>query len=172
MIKQSEDSSLINKWILDKLNNAVRGVNNCFEKYDFGNATIVFHNFFIYDFCDVYIEATKSIFRETSKIDLVSETMNTLFYVLMTALRLLHPMMPFLTEELYQKLPAFEGKAKSITIAEYPEYQENMDNKEAVSDFEFVFNAVKNIRQSIVAVNIPKSVKPDVMVKSESEKEK
>jgi valyl-tRNA synthetase len=101
MIKQSEDSSLINKWILDKLNNAVRGVNNCFEKYDFGNATIVFHNFFIYDFCDVYIEATKSIFRETSKIDLVSETMNTLFYVLMTALRLLHPMMPFLTEELY-----------------------------------------------------------------------
>jgi hypothetical protein len=47
-----------------------------------------------------------------------------------------------------------------------------MDNKEAVSDFEFVFNAVKNIRQSIVAVNIPKSVKPDVMVKSESEKEK
>jgi len=54
---------LTNQWVLHQLNTAVEGVNHCFDQYDFGNATIVFSNFFIYDFCDVFIEATKSIFR-------------------------------------------------------------------------------------------------------------
>lgn len=97
--------------------------------------------------------------------------MSTLFYVLQTALRLLHPMMPFLTEELYQKLPMFTDKAKSITIAQYPEYSQNMDCPAALDEFEFIFTTVKNIRASIVAVNIPKSVRPDVIFKSSNEKE-
>lgn len=96
-----DDLTLVNQWILHKLNQAVKNVNSQFDNYDFGNATITFHNFFMYDFCDVYIEASKSIFREEKNAGVVDQTMNTLFYVLQTALKLLHPMMPFLTEELY-----------------------------------------------------------------------
>lgn len=65
--------------------------------------------------------------------------MNVLFHVLQTALRLLHPMMPFVTEELYQKLPAFEGKAKSITIASYPQHDPALDAPLSVEQFELLF---------------------------------
>jgi valyl-tRNA synthetase len=62
-LKDYDNFILVNKWILNQLNKTVKGVNECFDKYDFGNATIVFHNFYIYDFCDVYIESSKSVLK-------------------------------------------------------------------------------------------------------------
>jgi valyl-tRNA synthetase len=85
-----------------------------------------FHAFWIHDFCDQYIESSKFIFYGEDE-SLKKETATVLFHVIETGMRLLHPMMPFLTEELYQKLPDFDGKFESLCIGEYPAYKSNWD---------------------------------------------
>ena len=119
----------INTWILAKLNKAIVGINSSFERFEFGEATTYFYNFWLYELCDVYLEASKPIFAGNNE-DLKIETSSTLFTCIETGLRLLHPMMPFLTEELYQKLPSFPDKKVSISIANYPAALEtNIEDK-------------------------------------------
>jgi valyl-tRNA synthetase len=109
----------LNKWILAKLNQSIKGVINNYSKYQFGLATTAFFSFWKYELCDVYLEATKPIFNGTNA-DLKRETSHVLFQCIETGLRLLHPMMPFLTEELYQKLPTWKDKKESVSIHAYP----------------------------------------------------
>jgi valyl-tRNA synthetase len=111
--------SFLNSWILGKLDKAINGVNSTYGKYEFGQATKIFHNFWLYELCDIYIEATKPVFSGTNE-DLKKETSHTLFQCIETGLRLLHPMMPFITEELYQKLPQYKDKRESISVHSYP----------------------------------------------------
>lgn len=111
--------NFLNSWILAKLNAMIIEINSSFERYALGESANSFFNFWQYELCDVYLEATKPIFvggtQEEKEL-----TALTLFVCLENGLRCLHPMMPFISEELYQKLPSFNGKAKSITIAPYP----------------------------------------------------
>jgi len=87
----------LNQWILAKLNKAIKGVINNYTKYLFGEAAMAFYSFWKYELCDIYLEATKPIFNGTNE-DHKRETSHVLFQCIETGLRLLHPMMPFLTE--------------------------------------------------------------------------
>lgn len=107
----------------------------------------------------MYLEAIKPIINgadEAAK----AQTINTLFYVIECGMRLLHPMMPFLSEELFQKLPAFEGKTESICVNEYPKENAAFDNPAVEADFTAINNISKTIRSLIANVNLPKSAHP------------
>ena len=98
---QDYDSLLfLNKWILAALNRSIGKVNAALAAYEFADATTGFHSFWLYEFCDVYIEGTKNIFKTGTQKE-ISETLTVLFTVLETGMRLLHPMMPYISEELY-----------------------------------------------------------------------
>jgi len=97
--------------ILKQLNKTTKLVNNDLENFKFGKAAHALYDFFWHDFCDIYIEASK---KQDNK-----ETQDILFYVLLTSLKLLHPFIPFITEEIYQKL-SIKDKKKSLMIEKWP----------------------------------------------------
>ena len=111
------------KWILTKYNNTIKEVTKFMEKYEFNNAASVLYSFIWDDFCDNYIEMSKFSNTEVN-------TKSTLCYVISGILKMLHPFMPYVTEELYQNLPVKESE--SIMISAYPKY-----NKEYVFDEEY-----------------------------------
>lgn len=153
--------SFTNQWILSKLNGLIFAINNHFENYEFGEAANKFHAFWLYDFCDVYIETAKNALYGGDSQEL--ETTNlVLLTILENGLKLLHPMMPFLTEELYQKLPQTSSKVDSITIAPFPTVIPSLINKEVENQFNELFGIIRTIRSLISSVNLPSSVKPKV----------
>ncbi|MBZ9578049.1 valine--tRNA ligase [Patescibacteria group bacterium] len=99
------------KRILKQLNKTTKSVNNDLENFRFGKATHTLYNFFWHDFCDVYIEASK---KQDNK-----KTQKILLYVLSSSLKLLHPFIPFITEEIYQKIP-IKNKTKCLMIEKWP----------------------------------------------------
>lgn len=110
------------KKILSALNKTVKSVNKDLEKYQFGKAAHTLYDFFWHDFCDVYIEKSKEPRITTSRIrdrQNSKEIQKILLYVLFTSLKLLHPVVPFITEEIYQKLP-IKNKKKCLMIEEWP----------------------------------------------------
>lgn len=107
----------------------------------------------------MYLEAIKPIINGTDEAA-KQQTINTLFYVIESGMRLLHPMMPFLSEELFQKLPGFEGKTESICVNEYPKENAAFDNPAVEADFTAINNISKTIRSLIANVNLPKSAHP------------
>lgn len=155
-----------------KLNKAIRQVNESFDKYTLGEATNAFYNFWLYELCDIYLEATKPLFSNGTAEEKERAAL-TLFICLENGMRLLHPMMPFISEELYLKLPAFDGKLKSITRANYPvpldEGNEKLTNyfQEIENLFEVVNKSAASFRSIASSVNIPPQIKPEAFVLTE-----
>ena len=85
--------------------------------------------FHMHDFCDFYLDYSKCIYKSNSD-ECKKSNQQTLFYVLESFLRLLHPVMPFLSEELYQKLPKFENKYETVSLSDFPEPKDYLKNKE------------------------------------------
>ena len=129
------------KWILTKLNITIKNVIRSMDKYDFTNAGAEIYNFIWNIFCDEYIEMSKISDNNTTK--------SVLYYVLISILKMLHPFMPFVTEEIYQNLP-FKDKV-SIMEEEYPKYDKKLVFK---NDFDKVVEDITNIRNFKVANNI------------------
>ena len=98
--------------ILKSLDKTIKSINTNLERFQFGRAAHVLYNFFWHDFCDVYIE--KSKFQKDKK-----NTQEILLYLLLTSLKLLHPFIPFITEEIYQKLP-LKDKKGCLMIEKWP----------------------------------------------------
>ncbi|CAD8124442.1 unnamed protein product [Paramecium sonneborni] len=152
---------LINKWILIKLNQAITDVNAAFDDYEFGQATQSFHQFWLYVFCDIYLEGIKNILSDKNEDQKTKvETQNTLLTILDQGLRLLHPMMPYLSEELWQKLP-FQ-KEDSLIIAKYPQSNPQWINNDVEQQFDLILNVSKRIRQIISKSELPPNKRPDV----------
>ncbi len=107
------------KNILNNLRATIVSVNDYLDKFRFDKATETLYEFFWHNFCDTYIEKVKPYLREDAKIEDKKRTQNVLFYVLLTSLKLLHPFIPFITEEIYQKLP-IEDKKESLMIENWP----------------------------------------------------
>lgn len=146
-------------WILSELHKTIKEVNDNFENYKFGSVTDQLTSFWFKKFCDFYLEYSKTIDKD-DKVSL-TQTHDVLFYVLETFLRLLHPTMPFLSEELYQKLPAFEKKSTSILSAQYPEHNENFIKPE-FAHFKKINTIIKTIRQLGGVVKLPPKSNPTV----------
>jgi valyl-tRNA synthetase len=138
--------SLPERWILHKMNSAARDMNDAIEKHEFSRSTQTIHGYWLYDLCDVYIENSKSIIRDGTAEEKQS-ALDTLYTALESALTLIHPFMPFLTEELWQRLPRRpEDKTPSIVRAAYPEYDAELDDPESERAYELILGCSKGIR--------------------------
>ena len=138
--KNIEPVRLEDRWILTKLNRSITEVSEALEKFDFNTAAWELYNFFWKNYCDWYLEAIKPRLRNDDKTAL-----KTAFYVLDRFLRLLHPFMPFITEELWQRIP-FSKETESIMVSIWPEPDDFTFEDEAL-DFEFLIELIKNIRE-------------------------
>ena len=149
------------KWILTQLNNAVREITDNIDKYELGIAVSKIYDFIWDVFCDWYIELAKPKLQAGGEE--AAATRQVLVYVLTRALALLHPFMPFITEEIWQTLP-HEGE--SIMVSQWPQYDESLNFAEEAAEFEMVMKAIKGIRTARANANVPPSKKASVYIKS------
>ena len=127
------------------------------------------YDFWLKELADVYIEAIKPVMKGTDE-EAKRAARNTLFRCLDSGLRLLHPTMPYLTEELFQRLPHHEGASRpeSICIAEFPAKQSTFEQENVEDKLNQVMNAVKAFRSQLSALNVPKSANPQLAVRVSS----
>jgi len=159
---------VIDKWILHNLNKCVEEVNRNFDHHHYSDATTTFRTFWLDCFCDIYIENSKLVLCDGVSEERQKVTKAILFKVIETGMRLLHPMMPFLTEELYQKLSTFENKAKSVSIAPFPETNKDFEFSEAAESFDLVLEMLNTLRQSMGSINLPPKSSPMAYLSTEN----
>ena len=158
------------KWILSKVNSLTKEVTENMENYDLGIAVQKIYDFVWEEFCDWYIEMVKPrLYNEEDETK--TAAMWTLKTVLMTSLKLLHPYMPFITEEIFCTLQEAIGiqEAESIMIASWPVYKEEFAFKTEEEAVEIIKTAVKGIRNVRAEMNVPPSKKATVIVVSDNE---
>lgn len=152
----SGKESLVEKWILHKLTTCAKTVNDALEKRDFLNSTSAIYEFW-YLVCDIYIENSKYLIQEGTDVEKKSAK-DTLYLLLDNALRLIHPFMPFVSEEMWQRLPKRSSEtASTIVKASYPVYSEAYDNEKAATAYDLVLDITKEARSLLAEYNILKS---------------
>lgn len=152
--------TLADKWIISKLNAAVRTVTVNMEKYEMGLACASLYDFVWSDFCDWYIELTKPVLYGGDEGKKAS-ALGVLVYVLKTSLKLLHPFVPFITEEIYQNLPNTEG---SIMVSAFPKYNSKHAYKKEARNMEAVMEIIKTVRNIKAQVGAAPSKKVQLFV--------
>jgi len=147
--------TLSDRWILSRLHRVIANVDKAFAKWDFGEGTRQIHDFLWSEFADWYIEASKSaLYGEDA--DAARRTRAILLHTLDTGLRLLHPTMPFVTEETWQQLKAFGMPAKSdaLIVAEWPQVNKKLFDTRAEKDFSVVMDIIRAIRNARTEFNV------------------
>ena len=167
-IKNIEDCKLstVDKWIITRLNNTVRKITVNMEKFEIGIALSHLQEFVWNDFCDWYIELSKPALygEDGAQKDAV---LSVLVYVLTNTLKLLHPYIPFITDEIYKNIPGVKG---SIMVAEYPRYNAKLSRKKDVENTEYLMSIIKSIRQIRLETGAAVSKKVELYVVSENAK--
>ena len=159
------DLTPADKWILSKANSLVKEVTDNMEKYDFGVAVAKLNDFIWEEFCDWYIEMVKPrLYNEEDTTK--AAALFTLKKVLTISLKLLHPYMPFITEEIFCSL---QDEEESIMVSDWPVFEEEFNFKAEENEVEMIKNAVRNIRNLRADMNVPPSKKASVYVVSEKE---
>ncbi len=173
-ISETIDEKLLtvaDKWILSKVNTLIKEATENMESYELGIAVQKISDFIWEEFCDWYIEMVKPrLYSETDETK--AAALWTLKYVLTTSLKLLHPYMPFVTEEIFCTLQEMLGQqeAESIMIAKWPEYKEHYEYDGEAEAVELIKAAVKGIRNVRTDMNVPPSRKAAVTVVSDNSK--
>ncbi|MCL2323420.1 MAG: class I tRNA ligase family protein, partial [Oscillospiraceae bacterium] len=158
--KDCKDYSLADRWILSRCNSLVKEVTENIEKYEIGIALSKVYDFIWTCFCDFYIELSKiSLYGNNEKEKGV--TLNVLKDVLIKSLQLLHPVMPFITEEIYTHLNA---EYESITISKWPEYNKEIDDIKSENKMEYIIEDIKAIRNLRTDMNVPYSKKSNLYI--------
>ncbi|CAO3654857.1 unnamed protein product [Mucor fragilis] len=158
------NESLADKWILSKLNKCAIDTNKCLEERNFMMATNAVHQFWLYDLCDVYIEVVKPICDADTTGDEAATArkvtaQNTLYTCLEAGLKLMHPFMPYVTEELFQRLGRRPGHDEpTIVKASYPVENQAYNFSDAEKEFESVFETVKSIRSIATQLKQKKNI--------------
>ena len=157
------DLTPADKWILSKANTLVKDVTENMENYDLGIAVAKLYDFIWEEFCDWYIEMVKPrLYNDEDETK--AAALYTLKTVLITALKLLHPYMPFITEEIFCSM---QDKEESIMVSDWPVFKEEYDFKAEENEVEIIKTAVRNIRNLRADMNVPPSKKATVYVVSE-----
>ena len=157
-----DDLSLEDKWVLSKYNNLVKDVTENLDKFEIGVAVQKLYDFIWDIFCDWYIELSKV--RLNSEDEKAADTARAvLVYVMTGMLQLLHPFMPFITEEIWQSLP-HEGE--SIMISKWPEYSKDLEFTAEEAEFERIVKGIRAIRVRRNEMNVPPSRKAKVIIES------
>lgn len=134
--------NLSDQWILNRLNEVIVSVDENMDKFEFVNVGSELYNFIWDDFCSWYIELSKVHLNSENEVE-KRATQETLVYVLNAIVRLLHPFMPFVTEEIYQSIPHLES---SICIAAWPTVNNELNNSSINDQFQYLFDIIKGIR--------------------------
>ncbi|MFT8491954.1 MAG: valine--tRNA ligase [Liquorilactobacillus satsumensis] len=163
-----EQWQLSDKWIISRLNQTVADVTRLFESFEFGEAGRALYNFIWNDFCDWYIEMAKEDLNGQDE-RLKKNTQDILCYVLDQTLRLLHPIMPFVTEKIWLEMP-HEGA--SLVTAAYPIVHPEYDNPVAQTQMENLIELIKAVRNSRAEANAPMSSAIDIFIKTKSDETK
>ncbi|MCQ2406789.1 MAG: class I tRNA ligase family protein, partial [Oscillospiraceae bacterium] len=159
-----EKLELEDKWILSKLNTVTREVCENMDKFELGVASAKIYDFIWDSYCDWYIELTKPRLNGEDKAAAES-AQKVLLYVLTEILKLLHPFMPFITEEIFGAIP-HDGDA--IIVAEYPSFKEELDFSAEESAFEMVMEAIKAVRARRAEMNVPPSRKAHLIIATDA----
>lgn len=150
---------LEDKWILSKYNTLVKEVTENLDKFELGVAVSKLYDFIWDNYCDWYIELVKPRLYEKDGADKVAQ--NVLSYVLIGSLKLLHPFMPFITEEIFQSLPTGED---SIMVSAWPEYSENLCFADAEKRMQIVMDAIRSVRNIRSQMNVVPSRKAKLII--------
>ena len=162
-LPDAADLEIEDQWVLTKLNTLIREVTENMDAYELGVASAKVYDFIWDTYCDWYIELTKArLYGENEKSKLAAQ--KVLVYVLDQFLRLLHPFMPFITEEIWQAIP-HEGKF--LMLADWPEYDESLNFGAEAAHMESVMNAIRSIRNRRAEMNVPPSKKSTLYVVSD-----
>ena len=162
-LPDAADLEIEDKWVLSKLNTLIKEVTENMDAYELGVASAKVYDFIWDTYCDWYIELTKArLYGEDEKSKLAAQ--KVLVYVLDQFLRLLHPFMPFITEEIWQAIP-HEGKF--LMLADWPKYDENLNFSVEAAHMESVMNAIRSIRNRRAEMNVPPSKKSTLYVVSD-----
>lgn len=163
----SGKESLVEKWILHQLTIAAKDVTTHLDKREFSEATSSVYNFW-YDLCDVYIENSKSLIQDGTP-EQVKSAKDTLYTCIDGALKLIHPFMPYVTEEMWQRLPRrASDKAVSIMVASFPQYDASFDDVASLEAYKLVLDVTKSARSLLSQYNILKN--GQVYIESSDEK--
>ena len=139
--------SLAELWILHKFNTAAADIHKAFTQREFSQATSITYQYWYNHLCDVYIENSKAIIQAGTSSEQESAK-QTLYTALEGGLTMIHPFMPFLTEELWQRLPRRpEDETPSIVKAAYPQYNAKLDDRDSEEAYELIMSVAKGIRQ-------------------------
>ena len=164
-LPEASEWQLADKWILSRLNDTVRDVTRLFDSFEFGEAGRALYNFIWNDFCDWYIEMAKeNLTGEDEKLK--KNTQRILRYVLDQILRLMHPIMPFVTEKIWLSMP---HDGASLVVAEYPVEHAEFDNQVAEKDMDNLIELIKAVRNSRSEVNAPMSSAIDILIKTKDD---
>ena len=160
---QPAPMSLMDRWILSRLSFAAQQCQEAFEQYNFPKATTALYNFWLYELCDVYLEYLKPLFASASAE--VQATAKTVLHACLdNGLRLISPFMPYISEELFQRLKKAEKTPKSICVHAYPKNLPYRD-EEIEKQVEFVQKISALVRSSRSDYNLPNKTKTDLYVR-------
>lgn len=170
-IKNIEDVklTLADKWILHELNSTVQEVTKNLDKYEVGLAAATLYDFIWSQFCDIYIEMSKTSLYSDDE-NKRADTVSVLLYVLTSILKLVHPFIPFITEEIYDNLPVKD--AEDIMISSYPEYTRKHVYSKAAGEINAVMKAIKSIRALRKDMNVSQTKKTAIYIVPSDGKEK
>lgn len=158
--KDSKKYSVADKWILSRFNTLVKEVTENIDKYELGIAGQKVYDFMWNEYCDWYIELLKPVLWGEDE-EAKGVALNVLKKVLIGGLQLLHPMMPYITEEIYTHL---DSGYKSITISKWPEYNEELNDVDAESNMNYIIEAITSLRNVRAEMNVPPSKKAKVTI--------
>ncbi len=161
-LPESDKLALEDKWILNEYNKLVENVVGALDKFEVGVALSAIYDFAWDIFCDWYIELAKARLNDKeTEANLICQ--NIISYVLTGILKLLHPFMPFITEEIYQSLP---HECESIMISEYPKYSETLCFTQQADEMGKIIDAIKAIRTRRSEMNVVPSRKAKVYIET------
>ncbi|MCY3045870.1 valine--tRNA ligase [Aerococcus urinae] len=164
-IDLSNVTSIVDQWILTRLNETIAKVTDRFDAFEFGEAGRALYHFIWNDFCDWYIEMSKEVLQGDDE-EAKHTTRSVLSYVLEQMLALLHPIMPFVTEEIWQHIP---HQGNSIVTAKYPEVDESQIHQEAARHMEALISFIRAIRTARNENNVAPSKPIAIHVKANSQ---
>ena len=155
--------TLADKWILNKLNDVAKDVNENIKNYRIGEIAHILYDFFWNSYCDWYVEIAKiQLQNEEQKLN----TQRVLRYVLDMSLRLLHPIMPHITEKIWQLIPK-NSEFKAVIKATYPTYKDELAFTKEASQMELVFETIKSLRNVRQSFNISPSIPINIEIRAE-----
>ena len=155
--------TIVDKWILNQLNETAKTVNKYMKEYRIGEIAHTLYDFFRSEYCDWYVEIAKIQLKDD---ELKANTQRVLRYVLDMSLRMLHPIMPHITEYVWGLIPG-EKEASAIVISKFPVYEEDFAYPKEAEEMKLVFDTITSLRNVRQSFNIPTSVTVDVEIRAE-----